>query len=117
MQICVQDVFVTNFFKLMCYDTVSWYDTILTSLLINYGATSDFCMHVVYDTSYDTPIVSSLSKVAQLFPPSTELLSATLSQVQTKGTTLGQVQTNSSEHYYTLDHGSSWCRYRWGNEA
>jgi hypothetical protein len=51
MQICVQDVFVTNFSRLTCYDIV---------LLINYGATSAFCMHVVHDTSYDTPIVSSL---------------------------------------------------------
>jgi hypothetical protein len=60
MQICVQDVFAINFSRLTCYDTVSWYDTTLTSLLINYGATSAFCMHVMYDTSYDTPIVSSL---------------------------------------------------------
>jgi hypothetical protein len=60
MQICVQDVFVTNFSRLTCYDTVSRYDTILISLLINYGATSVFCIHVVHDTSYDTSVVSSL---------------------------------------------------------
>jgi hypothetical protein len=60
MQICVQDVFVTNFSRLTCYDTVSWYDTTPTSPLINYSATSAFCMHVVHDTTYDTPIVSSL---------------------------------------------------------
>jgi hypothetical protein len=59
MQIYVQDVFVTNFSRLTCYDIV-WYDTTLTSLLINYGATSAFCMHVVHDTNYDTLIVSSL---------------------------------------------------------
>jgi hypothetical protein len=63
MQICVQDLFVTNFSRLTCYDTVSWYDTIPTSLLISYGATSAFYMHVVHDTSYDTPIVSSLSQL------------------------------------------------------
>jgi hypothetical protein len=63
MQICVQDVFVTNFSRITCYDIVSWYDTTSTSLLINYGATWAFCMHVVHDTSYDTPIVSSLSYV------------------------------------------------------
>jgi hypothetical protein len=45
---------------LTCYDTVLWYDITLTFLLINYGATSDFCMHVMDDTSYDTLIVSSL---------------------------------------------------------
>jgi hypothetical protein len=60
MQICVQDVFDTNFSRLMCHDTVSWYDTTLTSLLINYGATLAFYMHVVHNTNYDTPIVSSL---------------------------------------------------------
>jgi hypothetical protein len=57
MQICVQDVFVTKFSILTCYDTVSFK---LTSLLINYGGTSAFCMHMVHDTSYNTPIVSSL---------------------------------------------------------
>jgi hypothetical protein len=61
MQICVYDVFVTNFSLLTWYDTVSWYDTTLTSLLISYGVTSAFCMHVVYDTSYDTPTMSSLT--------------------------------------------------------
>jgi hypothetical protein len=60
MQICVQDIFFTNFSRLMCYDTVSWYDTTFTSLLINYDVTSGFYMHVVH-TSYDTPIVSSLN--------------------------------------------------------
>jgi hypothetical protein len=62
MQIYVEDVFVTNFSRLTCYDTVSWYDTTLTSLLINYGATSAFYMHIMYDTSYDISIVSSLRK-------------------------------------------------------
>jgi hypothetical protein len=61
MQICVQDIFITNFSRLTCYDIVSSYDTILTSLLINYGATLVFYMHVVSDTSYDTPIMSSLN--------------------------------------------------------
>jgi hypothetical protein len=64
MQIYVRDVFVTNFFRLTCYDIVSWYDTTLTSLLINYGATSAFYIHVVHDTSYDILIVSSLSDMA-----------------------------------------------------
>jgi hypothetical protein len=61
MQIYVEDVFVTNFSRLTCYDTVSWYDTTLTSLLINYGATSAFYMHVVHGSTYDTLIVSSLT--------------------------------------------------------
>jgi hypothetical protein len=48
----------------MCYDTVLWYDTIFTSLIINYNATSAFYMHIVHDTSYDSPIVISL-KIAK----------------------------------------------------
>jgi hypothetical protein len=58
MQICVQDVFDIKFSCFMCYDTVSTYDTTLTSL-INCCATSDF--HDMHDTTYDTPIVTSLS--------------------------------------------------------
>jgi hypothetical protein len=60
MQICVHDVFVINFSRLTCYDTVSLYDTTLTFPLIKYGATSAICIYVVHDTTYDTPIVSSL---------------------------------------------------------
>jgi hypothetical protein len=42
---------------------VSYYDITLTSLLINYYVTSDFCLHGMHDTSYDTPIVASLSRL------------------------------------------------------
>jgi hypothetical protein len=53
-------VFITNFSRLMCYDTVLWYDTTLIFLFINYGVISAFCIHVVHDTSYDILTVSSL---------------------------------------------------------
>ena len=43
---------------------LSTYDTIMLSFIINYSDTSAFCMHVVYDTTYDTPIVSSLTALA-----------------------------------------------------
>jgi hypothetical protein len=39
---------------------IQYHDTILISLLINYGATSDFYIHVVYNISYDTLIINSL---------------------------------------------------------
>jgi hypothetical protein len=60
MQNCVQDLFDTIFSRYTCYNTVSTYDTTLISLIINYGDTSAFCMHGMYDTSYDTTIVTSL---------------------------------------------------------
>jgi hypothetical protein len=44
----------------MCYDTVSTYDTNITSLIINYSDTSAFCIHAMHDTSYDTPTRTSL---------------------------------------------------------
>ena len=39
---------------------VSTYDTTITSLIINYNATSDFCQHGMHDTTYDTTIGTSL---------------------------------------------------------
>jgi hypothetical protein len=60
MQMCVHDVFATSFSSFACHDTVSYYDTNLTSLFINCCATSAFCQHGMHDTTYDTPIVSSL---------------------------------------------------------
>jgi hypothetical protein len=45
----------------MCYDTVSTYDISTLSLILNCTATSAFCMHGMHDTTYDTPIVGSLS--------------------------------------------------------
>ena len=41
---------------------VSTYDTTITSLIINYSATSDFCQHGMHDTTYDTTIWASLNK-------------------------------------------------------
>jgi hypothetical protein len=60
MQIYVQDLFGIKFSSTTCYDTVSTYDTTIISLIFNCTATSAFCMHVMHDTTYDTPIVSSL---------------------------------------------------------
>ena len=62
MQIYVQDLFGINFSSSTGYDTVSTYDTNMVSLIINYSDTSSFCMHALHDTTYDTPIVSSLSE-------------------------------------------------------
>jgi hypothetical protein len=53
--------FASTLFSFVCHDTVSYYDTTLTSLFINYCATLDFCQHSMHDTSYDTLIVTSLS--------------------------------------------------------
>jgi hypothetical protein len=57
------DALAIKFSSYSCHNTVSYYDTTLTSLLINYYATSDFCLHGMHDTSYDTPIVASLSRL------------------------------------------------------
>jgi hypothetical protein len=61
MQICGYDAFVIALFSFTCYDTVSYYDTSLISLIINWCATSAFCMHEMHDTAYDTSIVASLN--------------------------------------------------------
>jgi hypothetical protein len=66
MQICEYDVLVINFFSTTCHDTVSYYDTILTSLLINYYATSDFYLYDMHNTAYDTLIVTSLRDLASI---------------------------------------------------
>jgi hypothetical protein len=50
----------------MCYDTVSTYDTTTISFFIYWCDTSAFCMHVMHDTSYDTPIVGSLRGLQEL---------------------------------------------------
>ena len=44
------------------YVTVSYYDTTTPSLFIYCCATSSFYQHGIHDTSYDTPIVTSLTK-------------------------------------------------------
>jgi hypothetical protein len=59
MQICGYDAFVITLSSFTCYDTVSYYDTILISLIINWCATSAFCMHRMHDSS----IVASLNHV------------------------------------------------------
>jgi hypothetical protein len=63
MQICGHDALLTKFPSSLCHDTVSYYDTTLPTFLINYCATSDFCLDDIHDTTYDTPIVASLMKV------------------------------------------------------
>jgi hypothetical protein len=60
MQVCVHDVFATSLSSFACHDNVSYYDTTLTSLFINYCVTSAFYQHGMHDTTYNTPIVSSL---------------------------------------------------------
>jgi hypothetical protein len=45
MQTCVKDLYGIKFSSSTCYDTISTYDT---------------CIHVVYDTSYDTLTMVSL---------------------------------------------------------
>jgi hypothetical protein len=45
----------------MCHGTVSYYNTALISLLIDYCATSDFYLRSMHETTYDTPIVASLT--------------------------------------------------------
>jgi hypothetical protein len=57
---CVHDVFATSLSSFACHDTVSYYDTNPATLFINCCATSAFCQYGMYDTTYDTPIVSSL---------------------------------------------------------
>jgi hypothetical protein len=63
---CEHDVFPSRLSCYVCHDTVSYYDTTHTSLFINCHATSDFCLGGIYDTSYDTPIVTSLIDGAPL---------------------------------------------------
>jgi hypothetical protein len=60
MQICGYDALSIKFPSSLCHDTVSYYDTTLTSLLIDYCVASDFFLHGMYDTTYNTPIVASL---------------------------------------------------------
>jgi hypothetical protein len=62
---CVHDVFATSLSSFVCHDTVSYYDTTPTSLFIDCCATSAFCQHGMYNTTYDTPIVSSLSQMGR----------------------------------------------------
>jgi hypothetical protein len=51
MQNCVQNLFDIIFSSYTCYDTVSTYDIIVISLIINYSDTSVFCIHRMHDTS------------------------------------------------------------------
>jgi hypothetical protein len=51
---------LVDFFYFMCHDTTLYYDTTLTSLFINCRATSDLYLRGMHDTSYDSPIVTSL---------------------------------------------------------
>jgi hypothetical protein len=60
MKICGYNALLTKFPSSSCHDKVSYYDITVTSLLINYGATSDFYLCGMHDTAYDTPIVASL---------------------------------------------------------
>jgi hypothetical protein len=62
---CEQDVFASRLSYFACHDTVSYYDTTHTSLFINCHATSDFCLCGMHDTTYDTPIVSSLTSLVE----------------------------------------------------
>jgi hypothetical protein len=60
MQICGHNALLIKISSSSCYDTVSYYDTTLIFLLINYYATSDFCLYGMHNTSYDILIVASL---------------------------------------------------------
>jgi hypothetical protein len=53
---------LVEFFCFVCHDMVSYYEITLTSLFINCYATSDFCLCGMHNTSYDTPIVTSLTQ-------------------------------------------------------
>jgi hypothetical protein len=61
MQIYGYDLFFIALSSFTCYDDVSYYETSLISLIINWCTTSAFCMHGMHDTAYDTSIVASLS--------------------------------------------------------
>jgi hypothetical protein len=56
MQICGYDAFIIALSNFSCYHILSYYDTSLISLIINWCATSAFCMHEMHDTTYDTSI-------------------------------------------------------------
>jgi hypothetical protein len=60
MQICVHDVFAILFFSFARYDAVSYYDTAHISVFIKYCATSAFCQHGMYYTTYDTITVATI---------------------------------------------------------
>jgi hypothetical protein len=51
MQICVQDLFIVNFSSNTCHDTVSYHDTTITYLFINYCTTSLFFQYGMSDTT------------------------------------------------------------------
>jgi hypothetical protein len=61
MIICVQDLLGNNFSD-MCYDTVSNYVTLISSILLNYLPHQYFCGTNVHDTSEDTTIWLALEK-------------------------------------------------------
>jgi hypothetical protein len=66
MEICEYDAFAIAFSSFTCYDTVSYYDTSLISVIINWCTISAFCLHEMHDTAYDISIVASLSYFVQI---------------------------------------------------
>jgi hypothetical protein len=64
MQICEYDVFIIALFSFICYNTVSYYDTSLIFLIINWCTTLVFYIHKMHDTVYNTSIVASLKMTA-----------------------------------------------------
>jgi hypothetical protein len=54
------NAFVITLSCFTCYDIISYYDTSLISLIINWCATLAFAIHKMHDTTYDTSIVASL---------------------------------------------------------
>ena len=58
---CVQDLLAIMISSFTCYDTVSTYDTLTTSLFINCDATSDFCQVGMHDTLYNTSTMTILT--------------------------------------------------------
>jgi hypothetical protein len=57
----MEGVFASRFSSFVYHDTVLYYDKYNShTLFINCYATLDFCQRGMHDTSYDTPIVTSL---------------------------------------------------------
>jgi hypothetical protein len=58
---CVQDLLKLNVSRNVRYDIVSTYDTLISSLFINYLPHQQFCGPSMYDTTYDTSTMASLT--------------------------------------------------------
>jgi hypothetical protein len=56
----VQDLLELNVSRNVRYDIVSIYDTLISSLFINYLPHKQFCGPSLYDTTYDTSTIASL---------------------------------------------------------